>query len=77
MTKSEGGLVIVIFFLLFLITILLCCEWQVRQNEMLRFEALQIQIEQLREENKTQDSVMDSVIRNQARHGWFDKKESK
>ena len=77
MTTKEGGLVIVIFFLLFLITILLCCEWQVRKNEMLRFEALQAQIEQLREENKTQDSVMDSVIRNQARHGWFDKKESK
>ena len=75
MTTKEGGLVIIIFFLLFLITILLCCEWQVRQNEMLRFEALQVQIEQLREENKTQDSVMDSVIRNQARHGWFDKKE--
>ena len=75
MTTKEGGLVIIIFFLLFLITILLCCEWQVRQNEMLRFEALQVQIEQLREENKTQDNAINCVVQVQAKNGMFDKKE--
>ena len=75
MTKNEGGLLIVIFFLLFFITVLVCGEWQQRKNEMLRFKALQVQIEQLREENKTQDNAINCVVQVQAKNGMFDKKE--
>ena len=74
MTKSEGGLVIFIFFLLFLITALVCIEWQQRKNEMLRYNVLQSEIEQLRAENEVQDNQITAIVKSQAMKGMFDKK---
>lgn len=74
MTKSEGGLVIFIFFLLFLITALVCIEWQQRKNEILRYNVLQTEIEQLREKDSRQDDLIGAIIRTEALQGKFDKK---
>lgn len=74
MNKVNGFLILIIFFLIFIISILAGNMYQQKQNEILMFERLETKISNLQEENRKQDVLIDEIIQNQALNGYFDKR---
>ena len=73
MTKNEGGLVVIIFFLVFVISGLCCLAWQQKKNEELMYcrlsELIEMQNEHIAKLEYKQ-SLMQSDL---ARTGIYDK----
>lgn len=75
MTKNEGLFVIVISFQIFVTAIILCYFYQFKENEKKMFSRIETKISEVQEKDKSQDELIQSIIKHQVMAGMFDKKD--
>ena len=88
MTGKEGGLTVIIFLQIFIISVLCGCLYQQKKNEEIMFQRLEQKIELIQQEHEAElndvekkitnhDRLINSVIKHQSMTGMFDKKGKK
>ena len=88
MTGKEGGLTVIIFLQMFIISALCGWMYQQKKNEEIMFQRLEQKIELIQQEHEaelsdvekkiaTHDKLINSVIKHQSMTGMFDKKGKK